>query len=83
MSDFRGGIGQSINTVAGKEISSQGGWFEIGIKPLSSYTASIGFSVDDPDDNDLENNARKLNRTLYIANKLQLTPSLLLGLDYI
>lgn len=83
LGDFRGGIGQSVNTVTGEEIVSQGGWVELGLKPFRSYTAAIGYTVDNPDNNDLVNNARKLNRTWYIANKFQPTSSLVLGFDYI
>ncbi|OFV95485.1 MAG: hypothetical protein A3F68_00650 [Acidobacteria bacterium RIFCSPLOWO2_12_FULL_54_10] len=36
LGDVRGGIGQSINTLTGREIDSTGGWIELGFKPASS-----------------------------------------------
>ena len=38
LSDFRGGIGQGINTASGREISSRGGWIELGLKPSRVYS---------------------------------------------
>lgn len=83
LGDVRGGIGQSINVLTGREIDSTGGWIELGFKATDSYTITGGWTVDNPDNDDLFAGARKLNRTWYLTNQLQLHPSFKIGLDYI
>jgi hypothetical protein len=53
LSDVRGGIGQGINATTGSEIESKGGWIEIGLKVSDVYTVTVGFSTDDPKNDDL------------------------------
>jgi hypothetical protein len=83
LGDVRGGIGQSINTATGREISGTGGWIEAGFLPASMYTLSAGWTYDDPDNNDLFAGARKLNRAWYVTNQLRLHPSFMIGVDYL
>ena len=83
LGDVRGGIGQSINTLTGREIDSTGGWIELGFKPASSYSVSAGWTYDNPDNDDLTAGSRKLNRAWYVTNQLRLAPSFLFGLDYL
>lgn len=53
LSDVRGGIGQNVNVLTGKEIDSKGGWAQIATKPTDKTQLYIGGSIDDPDDQDL------------------------------
>ena len=83
LGDVRGGIGQSINTLTGNEIDSNGGWVELGFKPTPDYTVSAGWTYDNPANDDLTAGGRKLNRAWYVTNQLRLAPSFLIGLDYL
>ena len=83
LSDVRGGIGQSVNLTTGRSIESSGGWFEVGLKASSIYSIALGWTYDDPANQDLPAGGRKLNRAWYLANQLRLGPALLLGLDYL
>lgn len=83
LGDMRGGIGQSINILTGREIDSIGGWLEMGFKATPDYTVTGGWTVDNPDNDDLFTGARKLNRAWYVTNQLRLAPSFLIGLDYL
>jgi hypothetical protein len=83
LGDVRGGIGQSINTLTGNEIDSNGGWVELGYKATADYTMSAGWTYDNPDNADLMAGGRKLNRVWYMTHQLRLAPSFLIGLDYL
>ena len=82
LSDFRGGIGQSFNTVTGEEIGSRGGWVELGLR-ASRYSFSTGYTIDDPENGDLLDGSRTKNRAWYVTNQFRLAPPVLLGLDYL
>ncbi len=62
--DVRGGIFQGVNSL-GQEIGSEGGFLEVGHKLSDHTTLSVGYSLDDPDDNDLDVNARSKNYVAY------------------
>jgi hypothetical protein len=90
LGDVRGGILQDINT-NGQEISSQGGFAEVGwqlpgesFKPAKVYA---GYSWDNPDNGDLSANsatnaARTRNQIYYAALRLDFKP-VTFGLDYL
>ncbi len=81
--EFRGGIGQGVNSSSGREIESRGGWSELALKLNTIDTVYCGFGIDDPDNSDLEEGARTRNRVWWIGNRLRLAPALLVGLDYL
>ncbi len=74
LSDWRGGIGQGINTVTGEEIESHGGWTELQFQMKPWWKLALGATIDNPVDNDLVGNGstRTRNRTWYIGNRLPL-----------
>jgi hypothetical protein len=53
LSAFYGGIGQGINPLTLNAIRDQGGWFEFWYYWLPNLHTHFGYSVDDPNDNDL------------------------------
>lgn len=81
LSDFRGGIGQGIDPSTGEEIDSRGGWAELGLRATRAYSLFAGLTLDDPDDEDLPAGGRVRNRAWYLTQRLQLAPSLVVGLD--
>lgn len=80
--DVRGGIFQGINTVTGREISSTGGFAELGVKPLPWWTISGGYSTDDPQNSDLPVGGRAANQIWYVANRFTFDP-VEFGIDYL
>lgn len=78
--DVRGGIFQGI--VNGDEVVSRGGWIELGFKVTDTYSVSIGYATDDPDNSDLASGGRALNRTAYLANRFVFGP-VGIGLDFL
>lgn len=81
LDDVRGGIFQGINTVLGEEIASKGGWAEVGVRPIGWYNLSVGYSMDDPDNNDLNAGGRAANKIWYVANRFNFDP-IEFGIDY-
>jgi hypothetical protein len=64
LSDLRGGIGQSINAVAGDEIRTYGGWVELGFH-ASEVIRFVGVAaIDNPLNRDLSSGAAQRSRNL-------------------
>ncbi|MCO5297397.1 MAG: transglutaminase domain-containing protein [Fimbriimonadaceae bacterium] len=83
LSDFRGGIGQGVNTTTGNEIQSSGGWAELGYKSSPNHRIAVGYTIDDPRDGDVASGGRIRNRAWYVHNKWTLGSGLEIGLNYI
>ncbi len=65
--DLRGGAGQGINLERGIGIRATGGWAEVDYKTSDKVTLLVGYSMDNPRDEDLEYNMRAENRLGYGA----------------
>ena len=83
LSDFRGGITQSINTATGEEIDAVGGWAELVLEIGKKFTVATGATVDDPDDDDLSTNNKSLNYSAYVSTKYDFGGGLKAGFDVI
>jgi transglutaminase-like putative cysteine protease len=83
LSDLRGGIGQGVNTTTGREISSQGGWIELGYKPTPNYRLAIGYTRDDPSESDLGGSGRQVNSAFYFHNKWNIGNGVEIGANYL
>ena len=83
LSDFRGGIGHGININTGEEIKSIGGWLEFLIKVNPELQVEVGYTVDNPEDEDLKNGDKADNTTWYIGGNFKPGGGLLLGIEYI
>lgn len=83
LSDFRGGIAQSVNTALGREIDSKGGWAEVVWEASKKLTLGVGGTIDDPDKGDLSNNNRDLNWSAYVSTKYDFGGGFKAGLDAI
>jgi hypothetical protein len=83
LSDFRGGITQSINTTSGDEIDAIGGWAELVLDVSKTFTVAVGATADNPDDDDLVNNNKDLNWSGYVATKYDFGGGFKLGFDVI
>lgn len=81
LSDFRGGIAQDISP-SGEEVESRGGWLELGLLG-SRYSAFIGVTRDDPEDEDVGLQGRTRNGAWYLVQRLKPARSFTVGLDYL
>lgn len=82
LDDVRGGIGQNVNA-GGEEIRSTGGWIEAGARPLPPYQVAVGFTIDDPIDEDVDPGARERNMALYLAQQLRPWKPVMFALEYL
>lgn len=82
-SDLGGGIGQGINTMTGRTISSFGGWGELAALPTKRHMFAIGGSGDFAVIEDLSTGDRRANGTVYGVLRYKPKTSLQLGLEYL
>ncbi len=69
LSDFRGGVGQGVNTTTGEEVRSSGGWVELGFNLSNTHRLALGYTLDDPRDADIAANGRTKNSALFVHNR--------------
>jgi hypothetical protein len=81
LSDFRGGVGQGVNTVTGDEVQSSGGWLEVGFNASPNHRLAFGYTLDDPRDSDIAANGRTKNSAFYVHNKWTVGQALEVGLN--
>ena len=73
LDDVRGGIGQGV--VNGQEVSAKGGWIEANFKASATWTPTLGFYMDDPDDGDIAAvGGRDKNQVIAFANRFRFGP---------
>jgi hypothetical protein len=96
LSDVRGGIGQGVNVITGKEIESKGGWVQLSTKPSDKTQLYLGCSADDPKDADVPTYAeiddagleaavytgRTLNWVAYVSSRYRPWQPFQIGLEY-
>ncbi|MBN1395438.1 MAG: hypothetical protein JW959_10475 [Pirellulales bacterium] len=78
---FLGGIGQGVNPVTLGEIRSYGGWFEVWFDWTAYLHSHVGYSVDDPNDNDVAAGQRTYNQCYFGNIAYDLTDKFLIGLE--
>lgn len=82
LADYRGGIGQGINSATADEIDSEGGWVELHCQLLPSLALATGYTIDNPDDGDVPDKGRTKNESFYLTSRWSYK-NFTLGLDYI
>ncbi len=83
MSDIRGGAGQGINTLNGREIRGRGGWSELNLQLSRYYSLNPGFSADLPVSVDVPKGGRTRNEVFYIGNRFTPGGNFTIGVDYL
>jgi len=79
---FLGGIGQGVDPIGLNTIRSTGGWLEVWYYWTPKLHSHVGYSVDDPNDNDLTATGGKRYNQFYYGNLVyDLTKSFLIGLE--
>lgn len=83
LGDFRGGVGQSINTATGDEIGSAGGWAELVLSASDRLRFHAGSTLDDPDNGDVPSGAAQRNFASYVGTIKDWPSGLRTGFDVI
>ncbi len=79
---FLGGIGQGVDTTTRDTIRSSGGWVEIWYDWTPRFHTHVGYSVDDPFDQDIVTTGEKTYNQFYYGNvSYDLTKSFLIGME--
>jgi hypothetical protein len=79
---FLGGVGQGIDTTTFNPIRSNGGWLEMWYDWTPRFHSHFGYSIDDPDDNDLTTTGARKYNSYYFGNfSYDLTKSFLVGVE--
>lgn len=82
LSDVRGAIGQAVNAM-GEEIAAAGGWLEVAVKPIPQSTTAVGFTIDDPVDDDIDVGQRARNYVAYVAQHVRPWKAFQVGAEYL
>jgi len=83
LGDFRGAIGQSINTTTGEEIGATGGWGEIVFQATKQTRFHVGGTTDDPDNSDVQSGRPQRNIAGYVGTVVDWDCGVRSGLDVI
>jgi hypothetical protein len=78
--DLRGAILQGVNTANGEEIEAVGGWLELVYPATENWMLHVGYSFDDPDDDELASGDPDENNIFYVGNRFKYAP-LTFGFD--
>ena len=78
---YLGGIAQGVNKTTLEEIESTGGWAALSFGPFDQWRFNVGGSIDDPDDNDLNDGDRSQNLSYWGNVLYDLNEAVQLGLE--
>lgn len=81
LSMFFGGINQGINRTTGNTIRSVGGWAELEYKLNRRLRSNLGYSTDDPLNQDLEAGYRSRNQSIYLNAIYNLNKDFEIGME--
>ena len=79
---YFGGIGQGVNVALGREIEAQGGWAQLLWDPTDKLCFGLGYSVDDPKDEDLAEGRPCKNEQIFGNVAYKLTPAVTAMAEY-
>ena len=78
---YYGGIGQGVNLSLGEEIEAVGGFAQLLYDPTDKLSFGLGYSMDDPDNEDLVGNKTTMTKNeMYLVNVAYKFTSALTGL---
>jgi len=83
ISDLRGGILLGLNPVTDEEIETAGYWAEARVDMVEDMTFSLGYGIDDPDDDQVVAGYPSENEAAWAVAHYQFLPDMRLGLEYI
>jgi hypothetical protein len=79
---FLGGIGQGVDPIELNTIRDAGGWFEVWYDWSPRLHSHVGYSVDDPNNNDIHYAAGRTYNQFYFGNMVfDVTKNFILGME--
>lgn len=79
---YFGGIGQGVNMVKDTAIAAQGGWAQLLYDPTDKLAFAIGYSMDDPEDDDLNAGQRAKNQNALINGSYKINKAVCVFAEY-
>lgn len=79
---YYGGIGQGINKTLEKGIRAQGGWAQLLVDLTSAWSVNVGYGIDDPDNEDLNDGDRSRNQNIFANTYYAVNSAITLGVEY-
>ena len=73
---YYGGIGQGVNMTLGQEIAAVGGWAQLLYDPTDKLGFGLGYSIDDPKEEDLSAGMRAKNEQVFANVAYKFTAAL-------
>jgi len=81
LDDYFGGIAQGVNFQSGEVVAASGGWATVEFRPVEKVLTSVGFGMDDPDDEALARGGRSRNQAIWTNVLWNIRPVLTFGLE--
>ncbi|MFC1546759.1 hypothetical protein ACFL4O_03465 [bacterium] len=75
------GIGQGVNTATEEGIGTTGAWAQLTYKPDDKHKVNVGYGMDNPDEDKLNNGNRQKNTVMFANIKYALVKDVKLGLE--
>jgi len=79
---YYGGIGQGVNMVKDTAIAAQGGWAQLLYDPTDKLAFAAGYSMDDPDDDDLNPKQRSKNENILVNGAYKINKAVTVSAEY-
>lgn len=79
---YFGGIGQGVNTTLDTAIEAQGGWAQLLYDPTEKLGFAVGYSIDDPKDEDLNAGQRSQNENILVNGSYKINKAVTVYAEY-
>jgi predicted porin len=82
LDSYFGGIGQGVNMTLDTSIEAQGGWAQLLYDPTDKLGFALGFSMDDPKDEDLNAGQRAKNENILLNGSYKINKAVCVFAEY-
>jgi len=79
---YYGGIGQGVNMTLDTSIAAQGGWAQLLYDPTEKLAFAAGYSMDDPEDDDLNAGQRSMNENILVNGAYKINSAVTVSAEY-
>ncbi len=79
---YYGGIGQGVNMTLDTAIEAQGGWAQLLYDPTDKCCFALGYSMDDPKDEDLNAGQRSMNENILLNAAYKINSAVTVSAEY-
>ena len=79
---YFGAIGQGVNLAKDTAIAAKGGWAQLLYDPTAKWSFGLGYSIDDPDDEDLNPGMRSKTQQVFVNAFYKVTSAVTAMAEY-